>query len=900
MLRFHPIANAKAAETYYSKSDGGYYLVGDDLRREWIGKGAEQLELSGTPDFDQFKRLIHGLDPHTGNQLTAKLIENRIPAWDVTASIPKGVTIALESGDTRIQDALWAAARETVADLEQYTTTRVRKDGQQADRLTGNLVGFAVEHPETRPAKDDGMPDPDRHIHMVLFNLTYDQVEDEWKAVKFRPIMDLRKYFDRCFDMRLASKLADLGYDIETKYQADERGGKRYFSWDIRGLPQTVVTRFSRRAAELDQLATELGIETAAGKDKLAATSRLVKRKDLTLEDYRKYWFSRITPQEDHLIAAAIASAQQGQNSTPENTKEKAVHYAIDHHFERSSVVNWHDLAITAMERSMGAALPEDIEPQARRQGILLRNGEATTQEVLVEEQRIIGFARSGRGVYQPMATSQATSKIVLDGLSTDQQTVVKHIWQSPDQVILIEGDAGTGKTDAMKATIPGIDRPGVFLAPSASASRDTLRGKGFTNADTIARFLVDQRFREQARDGFIYIDEAPLAGLRDIDTVFQHASTLNARIILQGDRKQHKSIQRGNLFEILDKYAGLPVGRLTKNWRQQHAGYKGAVDAIAKGDILNGYDQLAKLGWVKQTPSGDPHAQLIADYLAACDAKKSVLVIAPTHAEGGEITAQIRIKLKEWGIVSFDERMVEQLRPLGWTDAEKGDPARYDGNEVLQFHRNIGPFRAGDRIDAEAYPSSAIADPTHFTVYRRSTLALARGDMIRITANGKDKSGKHRFDNGSMYTIAGFTKDGDIALNNGWIIAKDFGHLTHGYVTTSHASQGRTVDRVLIAMGRESLPAMSREQFYVSVSRGRERAIIYSDLSPAQLRTAIQKQDVRKSATELMSTPRPNPKSKARLSAARVRKAYVQLREKAARAIWETTLAKREQQYAR
>jgi conjugative relaxase-like TrwC/TraI family protein len=896
MLRFHPIANAKAAETYYSKSDGGYYLAGDDLRREWVGKGAEQLELSGTPDFDQFKRLIHGLDPHTGNQLTSKLIKNRIPAWDITASVPKGVTIALESGDTRIQDALWAAARETVADLEQYATTRVRKDGQQADRLTGNLVGFAVEHPETRPAKDDGMPDPDRHIHIVLFNLSHDQVENEWKAVKFRPIMDLRKYFDRRFDMRLASKLSDLGYRIETKYQADERGGKRYFSWDIGGLPQTVVTRFSRRAAEVNKLASELGIETAVGKDKLAATSRLQKRKDLTLEDYRKYWFSRITPQEDPLIGEVIASAQQGSVAKPKNIIDTAVHYAIDHHFERSSVVNWHDLAITVMERSMGTALPEDIEPQARRQGILLRNGEATTKEVLAEEQRIIGFSRSGRGIYQPMATS----KIILDGLSTDQQTVVQHIWQSPDQVILIEGDAGTGKTDAMKATIPGIDRPGVFLAPSASASRDTLRGKGFTNADTIARFLVDQRFREQARDGFIYIDEAPLAGLRDIDAVFQHASALNARVILQGDRKQHKSIQRGNLFEILDKYAGLPVGRLTKNWRQQHAGYKDAVNAIAKGNILDGYDQLAKLGWVKQTPSGNPHAQLIADYLAVHNAKKSVLVIAPTHAEGDEIASQLRTKLQEQGIVSSDERMVEQLRPLSWTDAEKGDPTRYDGNEVLQFHRNTGAFRAGDRIGAETYTGSAIADPAHFTVYKRSALALARGDVIRITANGKDKSGKHRLDNGCQYTVAGFTKDGDIALNNGWILANNFGHLTHGYVTTSHASQGRTVDRVLIAMGRESLPAMSREQFYVSVSRGRERATIYSDLSPTQLREAIQKHDTRKSATELMNVPKPNLNGIARAIVARARKAYVQLREKAACAIRETTLAKREQQYAR
>ena len=139
MLRFHPIADAAAAEAYYSKSDGGYYLGADDLRTEWLGRGAELLGLSGPPDFEQFRRLLHGLDPHTGEQLTAKLVDHRIPAWDVTASVPKGVTLALERGDARIRDALWEAARETLADLEGYATTRVRKGGAQDDRVTGNL-----------------------------------------------------------------------------------------------------------------------------------------------------------------------------------------------------------------------------------------------------------------------------------------------------------------------------------------------------------------------------------------------------------------------------------------------------------------------------------------------------------------------------------------------------------------------------------------------------------------------------------------------------------------------------------------------------------------------------------------------------------------------------------------
>lgn len=72
------------------------------------------LGLEGTPEFEQFKRLIHALDPHTGKQLTARLDDDRLPGWDVNVHCPKGVTTAIEQGDRRIDDAFWTTVRETV------------------------------------------------------------------------------------------------------------------------------------------------------------------------------------------------------------------------------------------------------------------------------------------------------------------------------------------------------------------------------------------------------------------------------------------------------------------------------------------------------------------------------------------------------------------------------------------------------------------------------------------------------------------------------------------------------------------------------------------------------------------------------------------------------------------
>jgi hypothetical protein len=280
------------------------------------------------------------------------------------------------------------------------------------------------------------------------------------------------------------------------------------------------------------------------------------------------------------------------------------------------------------------------------------------------------------------------------------------------------------------------------------------------------------------------------------------------------------------------------------------------------------------------------------SSYLAAINSGKSVLVIAPTHVEGERITEEIRERLKEDGRLKGEERDFVQLRALGWTDAEKGDVGRYDGTEVLQYHRSSGTFKAGDRVRIASWnPKDRLGKPEYFSVLSEQTVHLAGGDAIRITANGKDITGTHRLDNGSQYTVTGFTKEGDIALNNGWVISKGFGHLTHGYVATSHASQGKTVDRVLIAMGSSSVPAINVEQFYVSVSRGREKATVYSDLAAEQLRAAIQRHDARKSATELMM---PKPKRKRTIRerthslVKRVKDTYAMLRDRAADAIRE------------
>ena len=54
-------------------------------------------------------------------------------------------------------------------ELETFAATRVRKQGSQTDRTTGNLVAAAFTHTTVRAL------DPQLHTHFTVFNATFDE-----------------------------------------------------------------------------------------------------------------------------------------------------------------------------------------------------------------------------------------------------------------------------------------------------------------------------------------------------------------------------------------------------------------------------------------------------------------------------------------------------------------------------------------------------------------------------------------------------------------------------------------------------------------------------------------------------------------------------------------------------
>jgi conjugative relaxase-like TrwC/TraI family protein len=844
MLRIIPNKSPSGASSYFSTAD--YYSESQELVGRWRGEGARLLGLSGDVDKASWDALCNNLDPRTGQALTLRTKGNRIVGYDFNFHVPKSVSLIYGlTRDERILAAFEDAVGRTMLDIEAEMETRVRKEGRQENRTVGNMVWGEHIHFTARPV--DGVPDPHLHAHCFGFNAVWDPEERVWKAGQFRELKRNAPYFEAVFHARLSNSLADAGYAIERTAKG----------WEISGLKKTTLTKYSRRTGLIEERAERDGITDATEKDTLGAKTRKGKKtaRPFSEEELRAEWASRLTDEEQADVSAVVTGARPIERILSERSAEAAVTYAVAHCFERRSAVPERSLIATALRHGVGQVTPGMIERELTRQGVIVGelNGQrmATMPKVLEEEERITAFARAGRGTCAPLG--DAARQCSRDWLNADQKRAVAHVLSSRDKVIVIRGAAGVGKTSLMQEAAEAIREGGrgVFaFAPSAGASRGVLRDEGFETADTVARLLKDERLHAQLRGQVMWIDEAGMLGTKAMTEIFDLAERLGARVVLSGDRRQHASVERGTPLRLLETEAGIVPAEVREILRQKGA-YKQAVGALSEGRTAEGFAVLDELGWVREVGEDERYARLAADYMTALKQKKSALIVSPTHAEKDRITTELRAKLWAKKKLRGDEHAFTVLENTHLTEAERADPVNLAPGQVIQFVQNAPGHLKGKRIAVSGPESMPKAPADRFQLYETATLRLAAGDIIRITQNGTTADKKHDLNNGMLYQIRGFTDRGDIVLVNGWTVARDFGHLDYGYAVTSHASQGRTVDRVFIAQSSVSFPASSREQFYVSASRAREQVVVYTD-DKAALLEAVSSSDPRVSAMEL------------------------------------------------
>jgi conjugative relaxase-like TrwC/TraI family protein len=867
----------------------------------WFGKGAERLGLEGRVAKQDFFRLLEGRDPRSGEKLTVRLKDNRRPGYEIVFSGPKGFSSAWARASKYpgLQEKLIDAFRQSVIDtlredVEPLIKTRLRRNGLNADVAVGNMIASLFTHFETRPLEDGGC-DPHVHLHAYLMNLVWAPHEDRFQAGQFDDLFIDRDQIEAAFEARLALRLKALQAPIERQVKDNGR-----LAWDI-GVPQTLIAKDSRRTQEIEALRQRWGITDPKARSQIGPRMRRGKDEGLgmTRAEQHAYWENeRQTPEErqalDPLLARmAAAAAGDGASALASgNDPERcrlAVDWAMRHVFQREATARAAKLESVALRYGVGNVSPEGvraaIEEQIARGNLLagLKDGRRllTTPVAYARDQWIIGWARDGMGTCDPLA--EAGRPIKRDWLKRQQKKAVRMIWDSCDRVMLVgasKAAPGVGKTTLLEEAVEGIEAGGkeVFaFAPSAAASRGTLREAGFPDAETVARLLKDERLQQRVAGQALLVDETALLGGKDAFDFFRLADRLGCRVIVVSDTGQHAAVEHPGVVRLLETRAGLPVAEVTEIQRQKGK-YKKIVEQLVRGDTDAPLQRMKALGWLHEIKDPEERERrLAADYLAVISSRKkngqhkTALVVSPTHAEGERNCATIRDELKRQGRLGTEERELTRLDKIDLTEAQKEDPLFYSAGQEIQFYQNAkGGFTRGDRVTvagrddlghvcvrtaAGEVKPLRLDQAAKYEVFRRKSLKLAAGDRIRITGNGHDTSGEHGLNNGVLYTLKGFTGKGDLVLENGWVVSRDYGHLAQGYVITSQASQSKTVDVVLGGMGSQSFPAMSLEGLRVLVSRGREQAILYTD-DLAGLKRAVRRSEQQLTATELLEGP--------------------------------------------
>ncbi|MFM9949443.1 MAG: MobF family relaxase [Saprospiraceae bacterium] len=895
MLRITVSKGAKSAVNYFrdalSKQD--YYSEHSKVMGQWHGKTAQHIGLSTQVSEQDFDRMVHNRHPVSGEKITIRDAANRRAGYDFTFNAPKSVSVVEAiTKDEAIREAHRTAIERAMQEVEANMQVQVGQGKNKRYQTTGNMAYAAFEHYVTRPVEYETekgrqfVPDPHLHTHCFVINATWNEKNERFQAIEVGNIKKNAPYYEALYHSHLAHQLQEAGYEIERTKN----------SFEIKGISRETIEKYSNRTLEIEKTVKEKGLDWAEDKAELGAKTRNNKNKSISETQMDAEWSARLTLQERFTIHSAkgakgAASGPAVEKKTDGLTPEMAIDQALQHFMERKSAVTEKQVLGYALKLGIDRLNPEAVSAELdRRKGRDVFTGEKnsdtyiTTREALLAEDKMKEFVVSTRSKFQGINPDYAPQK---DYLNQGQKNAIQHALTSPDQVILIAGGAGVGKTTLMKEVQTGVEDGGKKLfafAPSADASRGVLRSKSFDGADTIKKLLDDKTLQEQLRDQVILIDEAGMVGNQTMNSIFEIAKKQHARVILSGDWKQHNSVEAGDALRLLEQHAQIPVARVTEIVRQKERSvYREVIKDLAEGKTANGFQKLDKMGSIIEIEdTQERHERIANDYLASLQAPKirerdgsyrtrSAIVVSPTHREGEAITEVIRAKLKDAGLVGTEEHTFNIQRNLSFTEAEKQDHLNYQLGMAVQFHKKQKGFNTGVSYEVigisdqhkvmiqeqgkEEITPLPLDQCKYYQVFQKGNMALAQGDVLKITGNGKTVEG-HSLNNGQSHTVKGFTKEGHILLDTGETLSKDYRNFTLGYYRTSHSSQGKDADDVFIAQSTASLPASNEKQFYVSASRGIERCLIYTD-DKAALKAAAMQDANRMSAAEIAEVSR-------------------------------------------
>lgn len=383
-------------------------------------------------------------------------------------------------------------------------------------------------------------------------------------------------------------------------------------------------------------------------------------------------------------------------------------------------------------------------------------------------------------------------------------------------------------------------------------------------------------------------VDEASMIGTKLMRDLLQRARQVGARVVLTGDVRQLASVEAGAAFRQLQAH-GMETYRLEEIVRQTNRGTRDAVYLSLMKKASNALSRLQesgstikelvahkKSGKIDHEKSGEVRRQeLVKDYMALAPDERAKSIILEPSREGRRRTNElVRDALKKEGALG-EELHTNQLSPVDATEAERRVVTSYQNGQIVRFARSfkregikkglyyqvvgrdnhdilLKKFGANEQAELIRFSPENYA-AKNIQLFELTESGLAVGEKIVWRDNDKP-TGRLNNDTATVEKIEGTNVT--FRLSNGKTGEFDMSklansHWDHGYAMTVHAAQGKTAQNVFVHAETNREALLNTEQFYVQISRAKDRVYLYTDSTEGFVRAVEQRSGQKQTAKE-------------------------------------------------
>jgi conjugative relaxase-like TrwC/TraI family protein len=809
------VTTLKSAEAglYYVEHLPSYYLAEGEPPGVWHGRGAELLGLAGGVRDGDFLAVMAGTDPRGGEQLGRRYGDQGVRGFDVTASAPKSVSVLFAVGSPEIRQAVLDAHDQAVAAMvgwvERHAHTRFRIAGQVAVVDAEGIVAAAFRQHTSRAL------DPQLHTHVVIANRVLSP-DGRWLALDARTLKVDQRTLSALYHATLRSALTSR---LGVRWNEPLNGIA-----EIADVPEQVLARFSSRTDDVQRRLTEKLDRFEADLGRLPTTRERWQLEREAVVDSRP---AKPTAGDAAGLHARWIAELEALGYDPISLVDAATGRVMPAGLDQSTAAGIVDRAIEALSqrqstwrpaelvRELAAAVPTDtgVDPDqltvwlddladaviAHRMvdisrpvppgALLRRDGRPvsesavdralTTADILAQETRIAEWAQEradAGGIDRPDAIDRSVVE-----LSPAQAEVAAAVAGTRDLVVVV-GPAGTSKTTALAPAVALLRAEGraVFgVAPSAAAAEVLAVDTG-VDADTLDKLLIEHALERPPQHRYdlpagalVIVDEAGMVSTPRLADLAVLADWKGWRIALVGDPMQFSAVGRSGMFGHIVDHCDHVIC-LDGVHRFHHTWERDASLRLRRGDdtVLDLYDHHRRIHGGIGT---GPQRAVVRAWLHARERGETVAMMAPTTDS----------------VIELNQAAQQRL-----VDAGRLNP---DGPATV-----AGPYRlhVGDEIVTRRNHRDLLTD---------------RGLMIK----NRDHWTITNIEPGGGLTATGAT--GTVGLPSMYVAE----HVELGYAQTSHANQGRTVDRALLYLDGPT----DVRGIYVPLTRGRLSNDVYVTL---------------------------------------------------------------------